>query len=142
MRLRGPILSSLTVALTALSACADKAPREPDLLAMVEDPDFEPTYLGIETTLLDGDLVQFHVAMKGARNKQDVSNYAECAAAQYTLIRGFGFARHLRTNIAESGGTWRGDAVYTISAALPNGLRTIDAEVTVRNCGSLGIPTV
>ena len=109
---------------------------------MVADPDFTPTYLGIETTLLDGDLVQFNVAMKGARNNQDVATYADCAAAQYALIRGFGFARHLRTNIAESGGTWRADAVYTISAALPNGLRTIDAEVTVRNCGSLGIPTV
>jgi hypothetical protein len=139
---RGPILAGLTAGLAALSACAAQAPQEPDLMAMVEDPDFKPTYLGIETTLLDGDLVQFNVAMKGARNKQDVSNYAECAAAQYALIRGFGFARHLRTNIAESGGTWAADAVYTISEALPNGLRTIDAEVTVRNCGSLGIPTV
>ena len=142
MKISGLILAGLTVAMAALSACAAQEPREPDLLAMVADPDFKPTYLGIETTLLDGDLVQFNVAMKGARNKQDVSNYAECAAAQYALIRGFGFARHLRTNIAESGGTWRADAVYTISAALPNGLRTIDAEVTVRNCGSLGIPTV
>ncbi len=139
---RGPILAALTAALTVLSACAARAPDEPDLMAMVADPNFKPDYLGIETTLLDGDLVQFHVAMTGARNKQDVSNYAECAAAQYALIRGFGFARHLRTNIAESGGIRRGDAVYTISAALPNGLRTIDAEVTVRNCGSLGIPTV
>ena len=142
MRERGLILATLTAALAGLSACAAQAPQRPDLVAMVADPDFKPTYLGIETTLLDGDLVQFNVAMKGARNKQDVSNYGECAAAQYALIRGFGFARHLRTNIAESGGTWRGDAVYTISAALPNGLRTIDAEVTVRNCGSLGIPTI
>ncbi|MBC7476497.1 MAG: hypothetical protein H7317_00190 [Pseudorhodobacter sp.] len=136
------LLASLTAAAAAVSGCAQQAPEQPDPIAMLEDPDFKPVYKGIETTLLDGDLVQFHVAMAGARNNQDVSNYAECAAAQYALIRGFGFARHLRTNIAESGGTWRGDAVYTISAALPNGLRTIDAEVTVRNCGSLGIPTV
>lgn len=142
MRNRGLLIAGLTTALAALSACATQAPEEPDLLAMVDDPDFQPDYLGIETTLLDGDLVQFNVAMRGARNKVDVANYAQCAAAQYALIRGFGFARHLRTNIAESGGTWRADAVYTISAALPNGLRTIDAEVTVRNCGSLGIPTV
>lgn len=136
------LLASLTAAAAAVSGCMQQAPEQPDPIAMLEDPDFKPVYKGIETTLLDGDLVQFHVAMAGARNKQDVSNYAECAAAQYALIRGFGFARHLRTIIAESGGTWRGDAVYTISAALPNGLRTIDAEVTVRNCGSLGIPTV
>jgi hypothetical protein len=132
----------LMAALAAVSACAQQTPEAPDPIALLEDPNFHPTYQGIETTLLEGDLVQFHVAMTGARNKNDVSNYAECAAAQYALIRGFGFARHLRTNIAESGGTWRADAVYTISAALPNGLRTIDAEVTVRNCGSLGIPTV
>jgi hypothetical protein len=109
---------------------------------MAEDEDFKPDYRGIETTLLDSDLVQFHLAMKGARNRQDVANYADCAAAQYALIRGYGFARHLRTNIAESGGTWAADAIYTISAALPNGQMTIDAEVTVRDCGSLGIPTV
>ena len=136
------LLASLTAATAVVSACTQQAVEQADPIAMLEDPDFKPVYKGIETTLLDGDLVQFHVAMAGVRNKQDVSNYAECAAAQYALIRGFGFARHLRTNIAESGGTWRGDAVYTISAALPNGLRTIDAEVTVRNCGSLGIPTV
>ena len=136
------LIASLTAAAVVVSACVQQTVEEPDPIAMLEDPNFKPVYKGIETTLLAGDLVQFHVAMQGARNKQDVSNYAECAAAQYALIRGFGFARHLRTNIAENGGTWRGDAVYTISAALPNGLRTIDAEVTVRNCGSLGIPTV
>ena len=108
----------------------------------VSEGAFKPGYLGIETILLDGDLVDFRVAMKGARNRDDVEAYGRCAAAQYALIRGFGFARHVRTNIAQSGGTWRGDAVYTISAALPLGVRTIDAEVTVRDCGSQRIPTV
>ena len=136
------LFASLTAATAVMSACVRQPDAPQGAIAMLEDPSFKPAYKGIETTLLAGDLVQFHVAMTGARSNQDVSNYAECAAAQYALIRGFGFARHLRTNIAESGGTWRGDAVYTISAALPNGLRTIDAEVAVRNCGSLGIPTV
>ena len=104
--------------------------------------DARPDYLGIETILMDNDLVDFRVAMKGAKAKDDVAAYARCAAAQYALIRGYGFARHLRTNIAESGGVWRGDAVYTISAALPLGLRNIDAEVTVRDCAAQGIPTV
>ena len=142
MMRKAALVGGLMGGLVALSACDQRQPLLPDPIAMLEDPDFKPDYRGIETTLLDGDLVQFNVAMKGARNRQDVANFAECAAAQYALIRGFGFARHLRTNIAESGGVWRGDAVYTISAALPNGFRTIDAEVTVRNCGSLGIPTV
>lgn len=101
-----------------------------------------PSYLGIETILLDGDMVNFRVAMKGARAEADVEDYGRCAAAQYALIRGFGFARHVRTQVAKAGETWRGDAVYLISAALPQGIRLIDAEVTVRDCGELGIPTV
>ena len=101
-----------------------------------------PSYLGIETVLLDGDLVSFRVAMTGARNEADAEVYGRCAAAQYALIRGFGFARHVRTQVAKNGATWRGDGVYLISAALPDGIRTIDAEVTVRDCGEQGIPTV
>lgn len=101
-----------------------------------------PKHDGVETRLLDGDLVNFHVAMSGGAKAEDVIAYAECAAAQYALIRGFGFARHVRTQLDESAGNWRADAVYTISPALPEGLRTIDAEVTVQNCGLNGIPTV
>lgn len=103
---------------------------------------FKPNYQGVQTRLLDGDLVSFQVKMTGARDNTDVDAYAECAAAQYALIRGYGFARHLRTNTAEEGGTWVGDAVYTISPALPRGLKTIDAEVTVSACDENRIPTV
>ena len=138
---RAFILAGLMTAAAGLMACADQSAPEADPMA-VADANFKPDYLGIETILLDGDLVDFRVAMTGARNKDDVSAYARCAAAQYALIRGAGFARHVRTNIAQTGGTWRGDAVYTISAALPDGLRTIDAEVTVRDCAAQGIPTV
>lgn len=103
---------------------------------------FAPDYRGIQTRLLEGDLVQFGVVMAGARSEADVEDYAECAAAQYTLIRGYGFARHLRTNVYEEGGVWAGDAVYTISPSLPRGARTIDAEVVAANCVENGIPTV
>nr|WP_245853248.1 hypothetical protein [Maliponia aquimaris] len=119
---------------TSLSACTtpEKTPAAP----------FLPVYQGIETRLLDGDLVQFDVTMRGARDAGDVEDYAECAAAQYALIRGYGFARHLRTTAYEEGGLWRGDAVYTISAALPRGLKTIDAEVVALACAENGIPMV
>lgn len=124
----------LLAALAALGACADGGE--------VSQGPADARYQGIETILLDGDMVNFRVAMTGARNEADVEAYGRCAAAQYALIRGFGFARHVRTQVAERGGVWRGDAVYLISAALPRGARTIDAEVTVRDCGELGIPTV
>ncbi len=123
------------LAAPALAACAEPAGT------VMQDP-FRPAYGVIETRLLDGDLVNFRVEMAGARDNADVARYAECAAAQYTLIRGYGFARHVRTQVAEAGGIWSGDAIYTISPALPDGLRTIDAEVTVAECERNGIPTV
>lgn len=128
MRALGP------VALAALTACQSAEQPVVDV--------FRPDYRGVQTRLLDGDLVNFMVAMEGARDRQDVVDYADCAAAQYTLIRGFGFARQVRTNVVEEGGVWRGDAVYTVSPSLPRGLRTIDAEVAVASCRDNGIPTV
>ena len=116
-----------------LTACAP---------APAEESDVPPRYEGIETRLLDGNLVNFNVALSGASSRSAVTRYAECAAAQYALIRGYGFARHVRTQVDESAGRWTADAVYTISAALPAGLRTIDAEVTVADCQLAGIPTV
>ena len=101
-----------------------------------------PRYLGVQTSLLEGDLVQFVVSMRDAQGGRDVDDYAECAAAQYALIRGYGFARHLRTNFDEKGGVSGADAVYTVSPTLPAGLKTIDAEVTVAACKNNGIPTV
>ena len=63
------------------------------------------------------------------------------AAAGYAVSKGFGFVRQVRTKVSEQGGIWRADAVYTISPNLPDGLRTIDAEVTMADCTEQGIPT-
>ena len=127
---------------SALVACsvwvlAGCAAKEPPV-----DGEFLPVYNSIERNLLDVDLVNIGVQMTGARDNSDVRAYADCAIAQYAVNRGYGFARHVRTNVAFEGGIWRGDAVYTISPALPRGLRTIDAEVTVENCAAERIPTV
>ncbi|MBQ0748795.1 MAG: hypothetical protein KBT70_01230 [Roseovarius sp.] len=126
------IMAVISPLALGLAGCADSTAPAP----------FAPEYRGIETRLLDGDLVNFHVSMGGARDALDVERYAECAAAQYALIRGYGFARHLRTSVSEEAGIWQGDAVYTISAALPRGLMTIDAEVVAANCAENGIPMV
>ncbi len=124
--------------LAPISFCALAACGPPP----VDVTRFAPDYLGVETALLEGDLVQFDVQMAGARDGTDLDAYAECAAAQYALIRGYGFARHLRTNVNENDGVWAADAIYTISPSLPRGLQTIDAEVVVANCAENGIPTV
>ena len=124
----------------------------PAVLAACQSPErprvdvYRPDYRGVETRLLAEDLVEVRVAMAAARDAQDVVDYARCAAAQYALIRGYGFARHVRTNLSEpggeEGGIWRADAVYTVSPDLPRGLRTLDAEVVVDDCRARGVPTV
>jgi hypothetical protein len=129
-----PLRATMIAACGGLMACTAPPPTT--------QGDFNPVYNEIETRLLDGDLVNIIVSMTGARTNGDVENYARCGAAQYALIRGYGFARHVRTNVTIEGGISRADAVYTISSALPDGLRTIDAEVTVQNCASERIPTV
>ena len=136
MRRAGFIFPLAVGCATAVTGCEQQA-AEP--LAT-----FAPEYRGIKTQLLDGDLVNFKVQMRGARDRADVSRYAECAAAQYALIRGYGFARHLRTTIEPGGdnGTWHGDAIYTISPDLPDGLKKIDAEVVAADCAENGIPMV
>ncbi len=129
-------LAGGAVVVLALSGCmSDQPASRSGATAQFE-------YLGVETRLLDEDLVNFRVEMRGARGHGDVAEYAECAAAQYTLIRGYGFARHVRTNVQEEAGLWQADAVYTVSPALPQGLQTIDAEVVVADCAEQGIPTV
>ena len=120
----------LLLALALLTGCA------------AAETEATPRYEGVETLLLDGDLVNFFVEMRNPADEAQVATYARCAAAQYALIRGYGFARHVRTLVEERSGIWRADAVYTISPDLPQGLRTIDAEVTVAQCGQSGIPTV
>lgn len=119
------------IGLTALAAC-DAPPVAEGAVR----------YNGVETRLLEGDLVNFRVTVANAADEDAVADYAKCAAAQYALIRGYGFARNVRTIVNEEGGIWTGDAVYTISPALPRGLRTIDAEVTVADCAARDIPTV
>ncbi|HMO09847.1 MAG TPA: hypothetical protein PKD10_19715 [Paracoccaceae bacterium] len=134
-----PRRAALALALPALAAAAACTAARP---ADVGRAATAPEYLGIETALLDDDLVRFRVALRGGEGRAGVDAYARCAAAQYALIRGYGFARHVRTTVAERGGICRGDAVYTVSPALPRGIRTLDAEVVVRDCGAQGIPTV
>ena len=105
-------------------------------------PPSRAQYLGVDTRLLDGDLVSFVVRVAGPDAKSDAIAYTKCAAAQYALIRGYNFARHVRTNSLQKGGIWEADGVYTISADLPRGTRVIDAEVVVDDCKAQNIPTV
>ena len=126
--------ATLGTATAALGACAPTAevPQEREA----------PVYAGVSTVLLDDGLVSLTVALEGAAEGAEVEAYARCAAAGYALDQGYGFARQVRTIVKQEGRMWYGDAVYLLSAALPDGLRTLDAEVVVVECEELGIPTV
>lgn len=121
------------IASLALAACGSQAPTAEDLI---------PDYRGVETELLQGDLVRFRVSMTNALFPENVANYAECAAAGYTLVRGYGFAQHIKTDVAENNGVWSGDATYLVSETLPGGIKKLDAEVVAANCREKGIPLV
>ena len=139
MARRGALMIVATLGLTALAGCVTAQNAEPDIYLGAPA---DAVYGGVQTVLLEDDLVNLIVSMRGARDQRDVIAYARCAAAQYALIRDYGFARHVRTNVSNEGGIWRADAVYTVSPALPQGSRTIDAEVLVADCIEQGIPTV
>lgn len=134
----GPRLCTLAgVSAMALVAGCQPAAEGPTL-----DEAPPASYDGIETRLLDDDLVNFRARMTGVATRADLDAYSRCAAAQYTLIRGYTFARHVRTSITEEGGVWVADAVYTISPELPRGLQTLEASVVAADCAEQGIPSV
>lgn len=135
MTQRLTFLATLGTATAALGACTpgSEVPEERGQTAV---------YDGVSTILLDKDLVSLTVSITGAKDGSDVEAYGRCAAAQYALDQGFGFARQVRTIVKKDGRTWVGDAVYLLSASQPEGLRTIDAEMAVTECEVLGIPTV
>ncbi len=133
-------LTPLGLALVAsggLTGCAEETAARAAL-----SPPQNAEYLGVQTLLLDNNTASFIVRMRGARDRSDVVAYARCAAAQYTLIRGYGFAQHVRTNVRRSGDVWEGDGGVVISPDIPAGMRNLDAEVIVDDCREQGIPTV
>lgn len=101
-----------------------------------------PEYLGVQTMMIDDDLVTFRIAMRNAAGPEDVDAYTECAAAQYALIRGVGYAQRVRTNVERRGTTAVADAIYMISAERPLGETVIEAAPKVDDCKTQSIPTV
>lgn len=113
---------------TAVSACAAASATR--------------SYAAADPVGLGGDLYGFLATVKGAKSGTEAEDYATCVVAGYALEKRAGFARKVRVALKEEGGVWSADAVYSISPALPAGMRTIDAEVTVADCAERGIPTV
>lgn len=100
------------------------------------------SYMGADTRLLDDDLVNFRAKMRGSLADTSLTEYTDCLAAGYALVRNFTHARHLRTNVYEEGGIQVADAIYTLSKSEPRGIAVIDAAQHAATCEARGIPTV
>lgn len=122
----------LTGSFAGLAGCVGPAPDEAAARA---------SYLSADAVGWKDDLVRVRVALKGADAEAVAGDFARCVAAGYAVKNGAGFVRHVRTLADKEGGIWRGDAVYSVTAALPHGVQTIDAEVTVEECADRAIPT-
>ena len=129
-------LSVLMLAPASLGGCATPSTQDAEQIST-------RVYLGVEPARLAPELVEMKVAMevKGTDPTAAVEEYARCAASRFALDQRAGFIRHIRTNVTKESKRIEADAVYMMSAALPDGLKTIDAEVTVRDCEARGIPT-
>lgn len=130
-------LALLGGSLAGLAGCAGSTQ---DSTAKAEDKPLI-TYKGVETHMLQDDLVTFKLALSGG-DQAALTAYADCAAAQYALVRGFGYARPVRELVARSGGTIRGNAAYLLSHTRPEGKKTIEAQPVVIDCRAQGIPTI
>ena len=128
---------ALAAVAVALSACQPALP--PQDAPRTATP---LRYESVETQPLGEGAVNLIVRMSGPATEDDLLAYADCAVAGYALRFGYGFARHVRTNMQIEGSLRVADAIYTVSPTLPRGLQTIDAEVMASTCAEQGIPTV
>ncbi|MFC3061160.1 hypothetical protein [Paenirhodobacter populi] len=110
--------------------------------AAPEPPKEEIAYLGIETRMIDPELVEMRAALKGGASDEAITAYLRCAVAQYALIRGMDTARQIRTVVSERFGKWTGEAVYMIGKGHPRGFDRVEAQEMVGECAVKGIPTV
>jgi hypothetical protein len=136
------ILSQMTYVFALLATLSLLVACTPQGQEISKAPTGAMEYINVDTRLMKPELVNMVVTMRNPRTPTDVLAYVECAAAQYTQIRGFGFAGRIQVNVSEDKGIWAGNAIYTLSNAHPGGRHTIDAEVTVEDCTAHNIPMV
>ncbi len=128
----------LTGSLAGLVACAGGADHG------ASPPDTAPSadrFLASDVTEMGGDLMRVRVVMTAGTDRPALEDYARCVMAGYAHKNKAGFLRLVRMLTDKEGGVSRADAVYSVTSALPAGMKTLDAEVTVDDCLSRAIPT-
>lgn len=133
--------ATISIAAAALAGCTAPA-GGPATRAGASGEAGPPIYLGAAAERMSDTLVNLQLRMRGGNGAADMRRYADCVVSGVALQQGYGFARHVRTNLTDEAGIWLADAVYTLSPALPGGLRTLDADVVATTCREEGIPLV
>jgi len=96
---------------------------------------FHSEYRRVSNQIAGGGILSFDVAMTKGAVIENVAEIAELLLrARLYFDRGFGFARHVRTNVEIEGWCLHARLLFTPSSRVLAGLKTIDAEVTWQNC--------
>lgn len=103
-------------------------------------------FLGARVTLLQGQgkrgptMVEVTATLKQGVDADTAFAYATCALAGWAARSGTPFARHIRTLQDSADGRLRVASVFTLSRAEPMGLRVVEANATLNECKTRGIP--
>lgn len=112
------------------------------LMACTTSDDSEPTeFLAAEVKPLSAELVRVEVKTDGGNARRAAPAYAECSAAQYTLIRGLGYLRRVSSAQGRRGKAWLQTNLYSLSLNEPRGASVIEAKQAVDACKAAKIPT-
>lgn len=104
------------------------------------------TFLGARVTPLQGQgkrgptMVEVTATLKQGVDADTAFAYATCALAGWAARSGTPFARHIRTLQDSADGRLRVASVFTVSRAEPMGLRVVEANATLNECKTRGIP--
>ncbi len=98
-------------------------------------------FLEARTTLIGGDMFEVNASVlnpvEGA-----FTAYADCVAAQYTLIRGNAYLRRVTTKVDGLGDVVVENTTYLLSPVAPKGDFVLNARQIVDKCKANNVPTV
>ncbi|MDO5643859.1 MAG: hypothetical protein Q4G26_15915 [Paracoccus sp. (in: a-proteobacteria)] len=86
------------------------------------------------------ELVSVQVRLQQGVDESTAFAYATCTLAAWSKTTNTPYARHIRTISRQERGQVVAESIFTMSRAVPIGLRVMEQEKTLRDCGAHGIP--
>ncbi|MFD1483105.1 hypothetical protein [Paracoccus nototheniae] len=127
----------------ALEAFA--ALSRPALPVLAEGTEIDPeSFIAVKVDALNSgagaDLVEVTANLRQGVDADIAFSYATCALAGWARDNGNPYGRHIRTLQAERNGKLLIGSAFLLSDDRPLGLRVMETEETLRECGARGIP--